>query len=170
MAKFNFYVPDEATYTTFVASGGITREDTLTVCMAGAKVLLERLREWLAANTHDAADWAGALAASLVAEPVYSSVFVQPKGKHHGKSTRDKMNRASGYRRAKTGQGRGRAKKEHHGMTAGVSASDVGYYLEYGTPRMDARHWMEQTVEAADDEIQAAMEAAWDELLKSKGL
>ncbi len=169
--KVKYYGKDglvsDASFT--VVEAGMSNEDKLKICLAGAEVLLRRLREFLHANTNDPnASVRGRLAESLTAReyPELGSVIVTPQGKHHGKSA--KRTRAEGYRRAKTGQGKGR-KQGHHGMSAGVSAQDVGYYLEYGTPRMSALHWMETVCEQAGDEVQQAMEQAFDEYLKFKG-
>lgn len=141
-----------------------------SICMSGAQVLIEKLKEHLNRTTNDPnARVRGTLAESLTAT-VFSdgSVVVGPKGKHHGTGVGRKT-RAEGYRRPKTGQGTS-YKRKHHGMTKAVSAVDVGYYLEYGTPRMSAEHWMETTLEQSEDEVLDAMETAWDDYLKSKGL
>lgn len=154
-----------------VVAAGMTAEDKLAICRAGADVLIRRLREFLTANTHDPnAAVRGRLAESLTAReyPATGSIIVSPRGTHHGRRAR--RTRAEGYRRAKTGQGRGRTNKSsHHGMSSATSAMDVGYYLEYGTPRMAPLHWMETVAEQFADEVQAAMEAAWDAYLTQRG-
>lgn len=48
--------------------------------------------------------------------------------------------------------------------------AEVAYVLEYGTPRMAARHWMETANEEASDEVVAAEAAVWDEYLNSLNL
>lgn len=50
------------------------------------------------------------------------------------------------------------------------SNAEVAYVLEYGTPRMAARHWMETANEEASDEVVAAEAAVWDDYLKSLNL
>lgn len=155
-----------------VLEKGLQPEDKLAILRPGATLLLQRLREFLEANTNDPnSKIRGRLAESLAAveNDVVGSIIVTPRGIHHGKSAKRK--RSEGYRRAKTGQGKGRINKSsHHGMAGGVSTTDVGYYLEYGTPRMAPLHWMETVNEQSGDEVQAALEAAWDEYLKSLGL
>lgn len=155
-----------------VIEKGMLPEDKLKILRPGAELLLQRLRDFLAANTNDPnAEIRGRLAESLkaVENSTIGSIIVTPRGVHHGKKARRK--RSEGYRRARTGQGRGRSSKSaHHGMTGGTSAVDVGYYLEYGTPRMAALHWMETVNEQSDADIQAELEAAWDQYLKSLGL
>lgn len=157
-------------YFTLSASGSdSSNEVKLKVCRAGAEVLITRLREHLEATTNDPnRKIKGTLARSLTATDGFSGVIVSPKGKHHGSGSGRKT-RAAGYHRAKTGQGTSHLRK-HHGMTKAVSATDVGYYLEYGTPRMSAEHWMETTLEKAEDEIVEAMEAEWNAYLDSQGV
>lgn len=149
---------------------GAAAEIREKVCMAGARVLIEKLQEYLQQNTNDPNRRVkGTLAKSLTATVFEDgSVIVGPKGKHHGTGVGRKT-RAEGYHRPKTGQGTSHLRK-HHGLTNAVSAVDVGYYLEYGTPRMSAEHWMETTLEQNEDEVLAAMQAAWNEYLESKGL
>lgn len=48
--------------------------------------------------------------------------------------------------------------------------AEVAYVLEYGTPRMDATHWMETANEEATDSVTEAEAAVWDEYLKSLNL
>lgn len=85
----------------------------------------------------------------------FPMVRIEPKGKRRGAFT---------GRRMKKEKGRRRSSGHYEG-----SNREVAYYLEYGTPRMPAAHWMETANEEAAEEAQAAMEAAWDEYLKSKG-
>ncbi len=177
MAKFKVYfntaVEDEKRepYTVLkAAADGLSDERKLAICHAGAEVLLRRLREHLEANTHDPNRAVrGRLAESLGSRDLGSFCHVEPSGKHHGSYA--KRTRAEGYRRAKTGQGKGRTnKRAHHGLNGGISAMDVGYYLEYGTPRMAATHWMENTVEASEEEVLAAMQDECNRQLDEMGL
>lgn len=81
---------------------------------------------------------------------------ITPKGKHRGSGTGVRMKKDTSGKRRKSG---------HY---SGTNA-EVLYYLEYGTPRIAARHCVETAVEEADEESVEAMRAAWDEILKSKG-
>lgn len=157
-----------------VLERGMSAEDRLKICMAGARVLLDRLRAWLGINTNDRNKAVrGALARSLQADAGHDgAVIVGPKGKHHGGASAVRT-RAAGYHRAKTGTGDfsyGRDRRKRHGLSSGATtAQEVGYYLEYGTPRMEATHWMETVCEQSNDEVLAAMQVAWDDYLKTKG-
>ena len=155
-------------YFTLRMTGQESNQIKLKVCSAGGKVLLERLREHLQRTTNDPNTAVrGTLAKSLVITEGRSSVFVGPKGKHHGTGVGRKT-KAAGYHRPKTGMGVSH-KRKHHGMTNAVSSQDVGYYLEYGTPRMSAEHWMETTIENCEDEVLDAMQNAWNEYVDSEG-
>lgn len=81
---------------------------------------------------------------------------VAPRGKRKGAFT--------GRRMKKDKSGRRRSSGHYEGTNA-----EVAYYLEYGTPRMAATHWMETANEEAAPEVQTAMEQAFDEYLASKG-
>lgn len=177
MAKFAVYAYSEGedgrkdTTASFKAQvDGFSDERKLAICRAGAGVLLRRLREFLTANTHDPNPAVrGRLAESLRIRDLGSFCIVEPSGKHHGSYA--KRTRAAGYRRAKTGQGKGRTNKSsHHGLSSGVSAMDVGYYLEFGTPRMPPLHWMETVVEASEEDVIAAMQNEFNLQLDEMGL
>lgn len=88
------------------------------------------------------------------------AALVGPVGRHHGVNTSTK-----GTHRSKTGQGKSYSRK-HHGMKKGVSAQEVGFFLEFGTPRIKATHWMEKANEIAEEKIFAAQEAIYDKYLK----
>ena len=55
------------------------------------------------------------------------------------------------------------------GKYSGTNA-EVGYILEFGSPRIQAAHWMERTNDEAEDEVIAAEQAAWDDIVTKKGL
>ena len=163
MASFVFYGTDELEIS-FAELAQLTDEDKEKIIMPGAEVIRKHQFE-IFESEHNSK----ILAPSIVAEylPGFEDgvALIEPKGIHHGKKTVH----GSNYHRPKTGQGRSH-KRKRHGLTAGTTNQEVGYYLEYGTPRMPASHWMERANEKATDETNAAMEKAWDELLTSKGL
>lgn len=91
-----------------------------------------------------------------------ASIFVGPKGKHK-----------SGKRARKSRAGPADRKYAKHNRE--VSALDLkneelAYLLEFGTPRITATHWMENTNEEVSEEIQDMIEAEFDNLLRKKGL
>lgn len=126
---------------TLLDAGG---PELMAITEAGANVLVEKLKKTLENHTRT-----GKLAESIKITKFDKSgtALVGPSGTHHGSSGK-------------------RKKGKHHGKTGSVTAQEVGYYLEHGTPRMRATHWMSHTVENSEDEIVAAMAAKMDELIK----
>lgn len=84
-------------------------------------------------------------------------VRLYPKGKRKGE-------KKLGKRMKKSGSGR-----RSSGSYAGTNA-EVGYYLEYGTPRIPAKHWMETANEEAEDAFLAAEQDAWNKHLDDLNL
>ena len=152
MASFSFNGMDEIS-DGFTKLSQLTDEDKLSVIMPAAKLLVERQRAKILSLFNQ---WTGALAASLSIqertddEGVYAHIYL--KGKHPG-SRRGK--------RLKKGKSAGKY--------SGTNA-EVGYILEYGSPRIAAAHWMETANEESADEVAAVQQESWNELMEKKGL
>jgi hypothetical protein len=54
--------------------------------------------------------------------------------------------------------------------SAQISNMEVAYVLEYGSPRITPRHWMENANEEAADQIVDIQQEKWNELMEKKGL
>ena len=152
MAKFSFNGMDELS-ASFEQLAQLSDEERMSVIMPGAKLLLERQREKIRSLFHQ---WTGALADSLhiseKSDDDGAYAYIQLKGKHP-------INR-TGERNKD-----GKAPEPIPSTTAAI-----GYILEYGSPRIAATHWMEQANEDAVDDVVAAQQEAWNELLTKKGL
>lgn len=152
MAKFSFNSMDEIS-ASFEQLANLTDEDKMSVIMPGAKVLLQRQREKIESLF---VQRTGDLANSLTIEEKsgengpYAWIF--PKGKHRGSST-----------------GKRKGKRRSNGKYSGTNA-EVAYILEYGSPRINATHWLENANEEAEDEVIAAQQEAWSDLITKKGL
>lgn len=153
MAKFSFNGMDEIS-ASFEQLANLTDEDKMSVIMPGAKVLLQRQREKIESLF---VQRTGDLANSLTIEEKsgengpYAWIF--PKGKHRGSST-----------------GKRKGKRRSNGKYSGTNA-EVAYILEYGSPRIkQAFHWMENANEEAEEEVVAAQQDAWSDLVTKKGL
>lgn len=152
MAKFTCNGMDDI-IASFEQVAQLTDEDRMSVIMPGAQLLLERQREKIRSLFHQ---WTGALADSLTIREMsdddgaYANIFL--KGKHPG-----------------SGTGKRRGKRRSNGKYSGTNA-EIGYILEYGSPRIAATHWMESANEDAADDVAAAQQEAWNELLTKKGL
>lgn len=163
MASFVFYGSDELEIS-FKKLAELSDEDKKGVVLAGAEVIKKHQVEFLEKN-HNSKKLAPSITIKYLSGYREGVAVIEPTGIHHGKKTVHDNN----YHRPKTGQGRSH-KRKRHGLTAGTTNQEVGYYLEYGTPRMRAFHWMETANEKAEEETNAAMEEAWNQLLESKGL
>ena len=152
MAKFTVNGMDEIS-ASFEQLANITDEDKMAVIMPAAKLLLERQKQKIQSLFNQVT---GALADSLTIQEksddsgAYAQIYL--KGKHPGSST-----------------GKRKGKRRSNGKYSGTNA-EVGYILEYGSPRIAATHWMENANEEAADEVVAAEQAAWNDLIKKKGL
>lgn len=153
MASFTFNGMDELT-ASFEQLSNLSDEDKMSVIMPAATLLVERQRQKIQQLFQQRT---GDLADSLTIRErsdengVYANIYL--KGKHRGSGT--------GRRKRKNGRSNGR----YSG-----SNSEVGYILEYGSPRIAARHWMETANEEAEADIVAAEQSAWDDLMEKKGL
>lgn len=129
----------------------ISDEEKLRVLQPASEVIVRHQKEKIAGTF---TEHTGALSQSITAEAKSGEavIVITQKGKHPGSST--------GSRKYK-----GRKKGSYSGTNA-----EIAYILNYGSPRIPATHWLENANEEAEEEVDAALEAAWDELLKSKGL
>lgn len=153
MAKFSFNGLDEIT-ASFDQLAQLTDEDRLSVIMPAARLLADRQKEKILQLFQQRT---GKLADSIRIdvkngdEGAYA--YITPKGNHPGSST--------GKRKRKNGRSNGK----YSGSNA-----EVANILNYGSPRIAATHWLENANEEAADEIVAAEQAAWDDLVTKKGL
>ena len=162
MAKFTFNGMDEIS-ASFEQLANITDEDKMSVIMPAAKLLVERQREKICSLFKQrTGDLAGSLTITEKHDDDGAYAYIYLKGKHKGSSTGKRKKKVSG------GDGSSEKRKES-GKYSGTN-SEVGYILEYGSPRIAARHWMETANEEAEDEVMEAQRAAWDDLITRKGL
>lgn len=110
----------------------------------------------------------GSLAESIdiedndIASLGYASITVKPFGKHKGGKYTRRSRAGSSSRRY--------AKHNRQPSTKALKNEELAYLLEYGTPRIAASHWMENTNEQVAEEIQNIVEDGFTDLLKRKGL
>lgn len=152
MGKFSFNGMDEIS-ASFEQLSNITDEDKMSVIMPAAKLLVERqrqkIKELFIQHTGDLAD-SLTIQEKSGDDGAYAHIYL--KGKHRGSST-----------------GKRKGKRRSNGKYSGTN-SEVGYILEVGSPRIAARHWMENANEEAEADVVAAEQAAWDDLITKKGL
>ena len=92
----------------------------------------------------------------------FARFIVKPFGRRK-KGTRTRKSRAGP-------SGRKYAKHNRSVAAKAISNEELGYLLEYGTPRIDATHWMQLTNEESGEEIQQIIDDEFTKLLKKKGL
>lgn len=160
MARFNFNGIDDLDVS-FTQLAHMNEDSAKKIVLAGAEVVKKVQKEYLDVHHSKSGKLSGSIQINFLCP---REAYVQPAGKHHGSYSSTK-----GTHRPKTGQGTSH-KRRHHRLSKGVSSVDVGYYLEHGTPRMPAYHWMENANKEAEPECHAAMYAAWNEYVSSCGL
>lgn len=79
------------------------------------------------------------------------------KGKHPGTGKGIRMKKDKNGKRRKSGN------------YSGTNA-EVGYYLNYGTPRIAATHWYDNATDKAEPQVQDKLEEGWNAYLDSKGV
>lgn len=89
-------------------------------------------------------------------------IFVGPAGKH--------KNSKRGPRSRKGSPTAKYAKHNRKASATSLSNAELGYLLEYGTPRIDATHWMESANEEIEEELQTEIDENFTQLLKDKGV
>lgn len=153
MAKFSFNGMDEIS-ASFEQLANITDEDKMSVIMPAARLLLQRQKEKiLSLFTQRTGDLANSLTIEERSGDDGIFAYIFPKGKHRGSST--------GKRKRKNGRS--------NGKYSGTN-SEVAWILNFGSLRIAATHWLENTNEEAEDEVIAVQQDAWNDLLTKKGL
>lgn len=92
----------------------------------------------------------------------HASITVAPYGKREGSK-----------RSARSRKGDPNARYAKHNRDAKATRlanAELAYLLEFGTPRITATHWMENTNKEVGEEIQQMIEDEFNKLLDRKGL
>lgn len=153
MAKFSFNGIDEIS-ASFEQMENLTDEEKLSILRPAGDLLREKFIEKISSLfTQHTGDLVGSITIQKRTGDDGAYLHITPTGKHRGSGT--------GKRKRKNGRS--------NGSYSGTNA-EVAYILEYGSPRIAARHWMEETCEEQADNVAEAQQQAWDELLTKKGL
>ena len=152
MAKFNFNGMDEIS-ASFEQLANLTDEDRLSVIMPAARLLVQRQKEKIVQMFQQrTGDLEKSIKIKVKDDGDGSYAYISPEGKHRG-----------------SGTGKRRGKRRSNGKYSGTNA-EVGYILNYGSPRIAATHWLENANEEAEKEVIAAQQEAWNDLVTKKGL
>lgn len=153
MAKFSFNGLDEIS-ASFEQLANLSDQDRLGIIMAGANVLVTRQKEKIVQMFQQrTGKLADSIKIKVKDDGDGSYAYISPEGKHPGSGT--------GRRKRRNGRSNGK----YSGSNA-----EVAYILNYGSPRISATHWLENANEEAEDEVMENMQAAWDDVLDTKGL
>lgn len=168
MAKFNVtWATDEYTPYTGLSGGSgagetITSDDILACLLPAAvklvdyyKQTIRRLFKRRTGNFEESIDFAE------ITNKGSALVRVKPFGRHRG---------SRNSRKSRAGPAGRKYAKHNRTVAADLNNEDLGYFLEYGTPRIAPTHWMENTNEEVEGEIQDIIEAEFNKLLDKKGL
>ena len=135
----------------------LDEETKWSILEAGGKILRDSYEKYLAAFHH----LTGGLEASIRLKKRTAGgqtiAQIAPSGKHPGSKT--------GKRMKKGKDGKRRSSGSYQGTNA-----EIAYFLEYGTPRMPAKHWMEIVNEETQEAVSEAMQEAWNKHLDDLGL
>lgn len=159
MAKFSFNGID-GIMADFEELANIDDEVKYSILEAGAEVFKKHLQALLRREGHMNPTMPQLINSITVFRKKQGSeafVRVYPKGKRKGE-------KKLGKRMKKSGSGR-----RSSGSYAGTNA-EIGYILEYGSPRMPATHWMERGREESEEAVYDAMQDAWNKHLDDLNL
>lgn len=157
MASFSFNGVDYLS-AIFEELSQISEDDKLSVIMPAAELLAEKHSDKIRQVFNQrSGDLARSIAVTVKSDDSGVYAHVAPKGKHRRSSTSKR------YKKDKNG------KRRQSGKYSGSNA-EVAYILEYGSPRIAPRHWMETANEEAEAEIAEAEQNAWNDLMEKKGL
>nr|DAK96031.1 MAG TPA: hypothetical protein [Caudoviricetes sp.] len=138
---------------TFDKMANLSGDDLLRIIRPAAELLKTRLSEKVRAIFTQRS---GSLANSFkLRERVWedgAGITVLPMGKHPKSST-----------------GKRHGKRRSNGSYQGTNA-EVAYILEFGSPRIDATHFMQNTAEESEQDIYDAMDAELTRILNERGL
>ena len=166
MAKFNFEFMDHSRGASIEASksdSALTTDELLEVLRPAAMRLKEIYQQAIRKTFRQRT---GSLADSIDFEDNYGGGYVwftvKPSGSHKG---------GAYQRRSRAGDSSGRYAKHNRKPTKkAIKNEELAYFLEYGTPRISASHWMENANDETEEEIQDIIEKGFDDLLAKKGL
>lgn len=164
MAKFS--VKFETSSAVFVSEksskDALGIDDILEVLRPAALALRDFYRDYIGQVFHGSGEFADSIDIEDDTVGNYAFITVRPFGR-----------RKRGSHKARSRAGDKTRKYAKHNRTASarkITNIELGYYLEYGTPRMPATHWMETANEQYGETVCDMVEAEFQKLLERKGL
>lgn len=150
MAKFVSYAMDDLQIP-FDKMARLTPADLLDILRPGAELMRQAIVDAIKATfTQRSGDLAGSWVLTESSAEGNAEIAIEPLGVH-----------------SKNGRGIRKKKRKKSG---GDANAVVAYALEYGTPRIAARHYIQKTMEDKGEEATAAMQEAMNQKIEQLGL
>lgn len=92
----------------------------------------------------------------------YAFIHVGPTGRRKNSKRKARSRVGSADRKY--------AKHNREAKSTRLANAELAYLLEYGTPRIKATHWMENTNDSCEGEIQQMIDDEFNKLMEKKGL
>ena len=144
------------------AETAITGDDVFACLLPAAEKLVEYYKQTIRKLfKRRTGDFEESIGYDEIINKESALIRVKPMGRH---------SKSRNSRKSKAGSSSRRYAKHNRSVAANLNNEDLGYFLEYGTPRIKATHWMENTNESVEEEIQDIIEAEFNKLLDRKGL
>mgnify|MGYP006978556433 CR=1 FL=1 len=149
MAKFRVNGVDGLDLT-FERKSQLSTDDLLRIIRPGAELIQTRFVQKIQAIfTQHSGDLANAFKLRERKSDDGAAISIAPEGKH-------------------SPNGRGIRNRKKSGKPK--TNAEVAFVLEYGSPRMAATHFMENTIDESEADVIAAMDAEFNKILDERGL
>ena len=135
---------------TFERKSQLSTDDLLRIIRPGAELMQSRFVQKIhEVFTQRSGDLANSFKLRNIKFDDGAAISIAPEGKH-------------------SPNGRGIRNRKKSGKPK--TSAEVAFVLEYGSPRLAATHFMENTVEESEADVIAAMEAEFNKILDERGL
>ena len=149
MAKFKVNGVDGLDLT-FERKSQLSTDDLLRIIRPGAELLQSRFAQKISeVFTQRSGDLANSFKLRNIKSDDGAAISIAPEGKH-------------------SPNGRGIRNRKKSGKPK--TNAEVAFVLEYGSPRLAATHFMENTAEESEADVIAAMDAEFNKILDERGL
>lgn len=151
MAKFKVNGVDGLDLT-YERKSQLSTDDLLRIIRPGAELMQSRfVQKVQAIFTQHSGDLANSFKIRERKSDDGAAISIAPEGKHRP-------------------NGRGIRNRKKSEKSKPKTNAEVAFVLEYGSPRMAATHFMENTIDESEADVIAAMDAEFNKILDERGL
>lgn len=151
MAKFRVNGVDGLDLT-YERKSQLSTDDLLRIIRPGAELMQARfVQKVQAVFTQHSGDLANSFKIRERKSDDGAAISIAPEGKHRP-------------------NGRGIRNRKKSEKSKPKTNAEVAFVLEYGSPRMAATHFMENTIDESEADVIAAMDAEFNKILDERGL